>query len=522
MKIKNIFIALGAAAMLALCSCDDRLDIPKHGNMGGQEDYYKTDEEALSALASLYTTWGGNYYNWFMLNNLLSDDVHTGGGSRGDNTGMERLNEYNFDTDDGTIEALYQGIYAIIYKANLIIEKVAQDTPAKTRAVAEAYFYRGWSHFQLASMWGTAPVVDHLLQPDEYLKSNSTPEELWAQVEADFKAALDLNILPSKTDINDKETTIRVTKEVAQAMLGKTYLFTDRAKEAADMLDKVIESGKYDLWRGELDLLHHAVANSCCESMLEVQKRNDPEQTWSQFTMTYLMIGWRTGLMNIGSLDSSIAIGTYGFLNPRKDVYDAFVATEGENGYRLRASIRPYESLNKEYGLTVTPGERLVGHEGLFLWKQRALKEDLIVDQSYFQGMQYINLRVMRYAEVLLLAAEAHVLAGTGAKADEYVNIVRDRARLAPLSGVTLADVKNEKRLEFFNECLRYVDLVRWGDAESVLANQGKEVPAFADGQVKPDAFTNKVYGFKAKHKLLPIPRKEIELNSNMHQNENW
>ena len=141
---------------LTLGACDDKLDIPKHGNMGGQEDYYKTDDEAMSALASLYNTWGGNYYNWFFLNNLLRDDVYTGGGSRGDNTGYERINEYNFDTDDSTIEGLYSGLYSIIYKANLIIEKVECDTPVKTRTVAEAYFYRGWAHFQLASMWGTA------------------------------------------------------------------------------------------------------------------------------------------------------------------------------------------------------------------------------------------------------------------------------------------------------------------------------------------------------------------------------
>ena len=522
MKIKNIIIALGAALTLALGSCEDRLDIPKHGNMGGQEDYYKTDEEAMSALASLYTTWGGLYYNWYFLNNLLSDDVYTGGGSRGDNIGYERLNEYNFDTDDGTIEGVYTGLYAVIYKANLIIEKLDGDTPVKNRAIAEAYFYRGWAHFQLAALWGTAPVVDHLLEPNEYLQSNSTSDELWAQVEGDFKTAIDMDILPSKSDINDAVTTIRVTKEVAQAMLGKTYLFTGRAKEASEILDKVIESGKYDLWRGELDMLHHAVANNCCEAMLEVQKRNDPEQTWSQFTMTYLMIGWRTGMMKLGDLSSTIAEGTYGFLNPRKSAYDAFVAAEGKDGYRLRATMRTYESLNSEYGLTVNPGERLVGHEGLFLWKNRALKEDCIVDQSYFQGMQYINLRVMRYAEVLLLAAEAHVLGGSQSKADAYVNLIRDRARLAPLSGVTLADVKNEKRLELYNECVRFVDLVRWGDAETVLANQGKTVPAFANGKVAESAFSNSVYGFKNKHKLLPIPLKEIELNSNMSQNENW
>lgn len=522
MKLRNIII--GAAVLLSPClySCEDKLDIEKHGNMGGQDDFYKTDDEAMQALASLYNSWGGIYYNWFFTLNLLSDDVWTGGGSRGDNTGYERINEYNFDTDDATIEGLYSGLYAVIYNANLIIEKVEPDSSVKSRVVAEAYFFRAWASFQLVSLWGTAPVVDHLLSPDEYRKGNSSPEEMWALVESDLSHALETGALPSKTDANDRETTIRVTKEVAQAMLGKAYLFQNKNKEAADMLDKVIDSGKYELWRGDLDLLHHVAANSCCEAMLEVQKRNDPEQTWSQCTMTYLMMGWRTGMMNLGALDGVIASGTYGFLNPRKAAYDAFVATEGENGYRLRATMRTYESLNSEFGLTVSPGERLVGHEGIFLWKNRALKEDLIVDQSWWQGMQYINLRVMRYAEVLLLAAEAHIKGGSPAKALDYINQIRDRARLAPLGNVDMAALKNEKRLELYNECVRYVDLVRWGDAKEVLGHQGETVAAFTDGAVNPSAFKNSVFGFRDKHNLLPIPRQEIELNSNMTQNEGW
>lgn len=178
MKLKYILPALIASAAMLFSSCEDGLDIPKHGNMGGQDDFYKTDAETEQAVASLYNSWGGNYFNWYYLKNLLSDDNWTGGGSRGDNADMERLNEYTFDTDHGMIAGVYQGLYGIIYKANLIIEKVTPDTPVKAQAVAEAYFFRGWAHFELASLWGTAPVVDHLLQPSEYHQGNSTTEEL--------------------------------------------------------------------------------------------------------------------------------------------------------------------------------------------------------------------------------------------------------------------------------------------------------------------------------------------------------
>ncbi len=520
MKLKYLMSAIVAGAALLFASCEDGLDIAKHGNMGGQDDFYKTDAEAEEAVASMYTSWGANYYNWYFTKNMLSDDAWTGGGSRGDNPDMERLNEYTFDTDHGMIAGVYQGLYGIIYKANLIIEKMEPDTPVKAQAVAEAYFFRGWAHFELASLWGTAPVVDHLLQPGEYHKSNSTPEELWARTEEDFRTAVNSNALPSKNGADDKTGGIRVTTEVAQAMLGKTLLFEGKYAEAARMLDKVIDSKKYELYQGPLDMLQHAAANGCCEAMLEVQKRNDPEQAWTQFTMTYIMTGWRSSLLNMGTLDQ-ISSGTYGFMNPTKDLYEAFVAREGRDGYRLKATMRTYEDLNAEYGLTINSGERLVGHEGFFNWKNRALKEDCVMDASYFQALQYINLRVMRYAEVLLLAAEAQVMSG-GNRADEYVNAVRSRAHLQPLSGVTLEDIKAEKRLELCFECVRFQDLVRWGDAPRCLGERGKYVPAFSAKGIEEKAYENAAYGFRDKHNLLPIPRKETELNRNMKQNTGW
>jgi len=127
----------------------------------------------------------------------------------------------------------------------------------------------------------------------------------------------------------------------------------------------------------------------------------------------------------------------------------------------------------------------------------------------------------MRYGEVLLLAAEAHVQGGDATKALNYINQIRDRARLTPLGSVTLDDVKKEKRLELCLESVRFQDLVRWGDAESFLAEQGKQIPAFTGAETKY-MWSNPTYGFKAKHKLLPIPRKEMELNPNMKQNEGW
>ena len=521
MKTRYFYLLLVGLLATFTTSCEERLDIAKHGNLGGQEDFYKTDADAEQAVASLYTTWSGAYYNWFFGKNLLADDTWCGGGSRGDNASMEQLNEYTFDTDHAMVEGIYSSMYAIIYKANLIIDQLEPDTDAKRRAIAEAKFFRAWAHFELVSLYGTAPIVDHLLEPGEYRLPNGTPETTWAFVEQDLKDAIDSGALPSKKSADDAETGIRVTKEVAQAILGKAYVFQGKYSEGATMLDKVIESGKYALYQGNYDMLLHAATNNCCESMLECQKRNDAEQAWTQFTMTYIMMGWRTAKMNVsGNAKNWLAMGTYGFMNPRKSLYDAFVAMEGEDGYRLKSTIRTAAQLEEE-GISLIAGETFPGCEGYFMWKTRALQEDCIYDASYFQALQYINLRVMRYAEVLLLAAEAHVQGGDAGKALKYINEIRTRAKLNSLTSVTLDDVKKEKRLELCMESVRFQDLVRWGDAASAMGEQGKEIWAYST-EGATVLFTNPVYGFKERHNLLPIPRKEIELNPNMKQHANW
>lgn len=255
--------------------------------------------------------------------------------------------------------------------------------------------------------------------------------------------------------------------------------------------------------------------------MFELQWRNDQEQAWSQFDMTFLMQGWRTGVMQLdGKAAEEVAQGTYGFLNPRKSLYDAFVAAEGANGYRLKKTILNPEQM-AAYGVKVSPGQNIYGCEGYLFFKNRILKSDNIMDASYFQGLQYTDRRIMRYAEVLLLAAEANLQAGHPDVALADINEVRSRAQEAPLGTVTLQDIKTEKRLELCLEGTRYLDLVRWGDAKAALADQGKQIPNYSSKGVSWD-YTNTVYGFKDRNMLLPFPLKEKELNPNIEQNTGW
>ena len=521
MKKNILYIALLGFMSLMTVSCDSELDIEKHGNMGSMDTYYTTDENVMSGTASMYLELKSMYQTWLFTKTCLSDEVWSAGGQRGDNGEMEKLNEYRFDSNHSSIESFYQGLYGVIYKACLLTDKTESESAVAKRAINEAKVFRALAHFELVTLWGTAPVVDHLLSTDEYQQGNSTPAELWAAVEKDLTEAINSGTLPSKTDANDAQTGIRVTKEFAQALLGKAYLFQGKNSEAASMLDNVINSNKYALFAGEYDAQFHAAANNNCESLFELQKRNDPEQLWNTFDFVHIMQGWRTSVLSYtGQAVATLALGNYGFLNPRKSLYDAFVEWEGEDGYRKSKSIWNYDQL-KAFGVEIQPGASVYGDEGYFFWKNQAFRDDCAADMSYFQVGQFIDLRIMRYAEVLLMAAEANLQSGNTSKALDYINQIRTRAQETPLTSVTLSDIKMEKRLELCGEGVRYQDLVRWGDAKTAMAEQGKQVPAFTGSEVQWN-WQNSKYGFQDRNNLLPIPLKELELNPNMTQNPGW
>ncbi len=524
MRTKILLMALIAFIMTALTGCSDFLDIEKKGNLGAVEDFYKTDEDAEQAIATVYSSWGGQHYNLFMMCNMLSDDCWAGGGSKGDNPGFQNLNEYSFGTDNGAVESSFSGLYGVNYNANLVISKVNPDTPVKKRCVAEAYFFRGWANLYLAMLWGTAPVVDHLLDPSEYAAANSKEGELLEFAINNFKQAIEMNVLPSKTSKEDNQTSVRVTKEAAYAFYGKALLFAGRNDEAAEALDVVINSGLYGLYAGDYGDMFKENTEFGIESILENNQPDDNNTSWSFQNYVSVMRGWRNDMLTWSNIKDSYRqnIGGYGFENPRKQLYDDFKAWNAKGGgddYRLDQTIKTYDFVRNQMGLSVT--NTLHGHEGYWSWKFRCLEEDLVQSMGGWNVLVKTNWRYMRYAEVLLLAAEANLTADN-AKATRYINEVRTRAHLTPLGGVTLDDIKNEKRFELCFEGCRYIDLVRWGDAYEILKNQGKTVMCF-DGTTAKEEYTNSKGGFvQGRHELLPIPAKERLLNSNIEQNPGW
>lgn len=385
---------------------------------------------------------------------------------------------------------------------------------------------RAFAYFELVTLWGNAPLITEAERTDLKVH-NSTPDALWALIEDDLEAAINPKVLPEKTSLDDNITSIRITHQLAQALLGKAYVFQGKYAEAMTILDEVIDSGKFDLFQGNISDLFIAANNNNRESMFVVNKANDP--ALNTFGFVSIMTGWRPEKFdNLFALSASGALDVYtngfGYLNPTKELYEAFVDEKGEDGYRLNETIKTYKRMNSELGLQLASGEYYYGSEGYFSWKHRSSPQNYV--QGTWAGF-WNNDYIMRFAEVLLLAAEAHIQGG-GTRADEYINRIRERAHLAPISNATMDDLKKEKRLELCIESVRFQDLVRWGDAATLLKDQGKQVPALYG--IKDDGtmdirftWTNADAGFVAgKHDLLPFPQAEMNVNPNIEQNLNW
>ncbi|MBO1362868.1 RagB/SusD family nutrient uptake outer membrane protein [Prevotella sp. A2931] len=518
--MKKIFVcALALLTCLTFSACSDDLNIEKLGNLGSTDDFYKTDNDAEQAITACYTDLGTIFEPIKAIDDLLSDDVWCGGGNRNDNAQRETIGDYTFGSTNELIQQTYEGLYTMIYHANLMLQKFERyDTPVKKRDQAEAYFFRGLAHFYLGAYFGTAPVVDHLLEPSEYAKTNSTREQLYTQAAADLKAAIGSESLSRKTALDTKLA--RISKEAAQAFLGKVLVFAENYTEAAQNLNEVINSGLYRLnTTMPYENLLHAGADFDAEHVLEWNAVADYANYTQILSLYYIYRGFRGEFFNWNATDSQItnvSNSSYGFFNPTEDLYNAFVKEEGTDGYRLNQSIKTVRQI-ADMGITLALGKTLHGNEGYFNWKQRMLNTDFII----FGLFPTVNRLWMSYAEVLLLAAEANLQAGDKPEALKALNAIRQRAKLPVKTDLTMDDIKTEKRLELWGLGTRWMDLVRWGDAAGRLNGKGKEMPGFNGRKIVE--YANPDAGFKSdKNEMLPIPDQEIKLNKNMKQNKGY
>ena len=349
MKTKYLSI-LACVCMLALgfTSCEKQLDIEQHGVLD-YSTFYQTDEEAEQAATAIYEQLRGAVFNYTMILNSLGDDFWSGGGARNDNADLEQFNEFTFGTEAGYVQGLFQTFYSVIYKCNVVLGHVEGGTAIQDRSIAEAHVLRAWAYFNLINLWGTPPIVDHELEASEYSRPNGTKEELWGLVVSDLETAINSGKLPEKSSVND-QSLWRTTKQFAQAMLGKAYMWQGNYSAAITQFEAVMSSGKYALYDDYENLLQYGHQRNC-EMMFESNRVVDPNNVFNNSDIVPLMINWRTDKMTVPSSVGLYSTG-WGFLCPQKSLYEDFVAVEGKDGYRLNATMKTFEQV-QEMGCTV-------------------------------------------------------------------------------------------------------------------------------------------------------------------------
>ena len=522
MKTKYILLTF-LTAVMALSSCDSLLDIPRKGAID-YNTYYKTDDEIESGAITMYSDVRGWYYNVMLVKNIISDDYYAGGAAHGDNVDMDALGEFGFNSETGQIESSFSGYYGLIYHANVILGHIdPTQSEAAARAVAEAHLFRGWAYFELTTLWGNPPIVDHELAPSEYAQPNASTEDLWALIESDLSYAVNSGKLAQKSSLNDN-TTWRATKQFGQALLGKAYLWMAKElgdnsyyKKSADMCAAVINSGLYDLFTAAPygDQRNQAYKMNC-EDLFESIRVNDLDNQGDNFDFYGAMVSWRSSGSEMTIPSDVATTGGWGFMVPTEDLLKTFESYEGKNSYRRTETLKTYQEL-REMGVV---WNMTTLSTGIFNWKGRFMSDEV----SYYCMINTKNPLWMRLAEVLLIGAEASYMAGDVATATNYVNRIRSRAQLPALNGVDLETIKTEKRLELCGEGQRFQDLLRWGDAADRLKDMGKDYPKMEpNGEVTYVPSGRSIYGFKTgKHEHLPYPYTEVMLNENIIQNPGY
>jgi hypothetical protein len=536
MKKWYIFVFIG---LVSVSCSQDSLDIPQKGVLELETFYAEaTDDEAESLIAAVHKCFyiDAMGVTNIMALNLMGGDMYCGGNSFADQaTGYRLFSYYNFTYSQSTVQSLYTAFYKINYWCNLIIEKLTNDSPVKNRVIAEARFYRALCHMYLTRIWGTPPLVNSSETTDT--PPNATPAELWAWIEQNFTEAA--NELPSKPARGTQQTIGgRPTKETALSYLGKAQVIQKKYSEASETLKKIIDTNLYDLV-DDLSILYRHEADFCDEYILEFNIENDPSTGADQSDSRHIWMNWR--YTNLATPSGYYTAGwgfgqslTYEFINFAQE----HEAVNGAFSNRYMNLVKSYKDvLAMDYPEGVTPGiiasvGFLVDNVGYFGTRWLLRSGDVITGTGVTSVMNvrsHANQPYMRYAEVLLLYAEAEI--GKGNNTGEgltALNEVRTRAGLPTLLSMNLQDVKNERRMEFWGDGERFLDLVRWGDAPAVLADVNRYRYQLnginADGTY--DIFSDgKVYGVgfvAGKNEYWPFPETELIANPNLVQNPGW
>jgi hypothetical protein len=496
--IYKILLMLFVLIMFS-CNKDEFLSIEDAGVVTSS-DYLTTEEGVETAMVGIYsnmqTLYCSGFQNLLLLKNLPGDDCLAGSSTSSNSPDYQDVDDFTVETDNSFIETAWSDLYTIINRSNTLINGAdASVSDYVVEMIAEAKALRAYSYLELVTMFGGVPLrVVNASEESDYSIPRSTVDEVYTQIETDLLDAIEYLPLKSEYSSGNK---YRFSKGAAQALLGKAYLYQQEYANAVEQFDNVINSGEYSLV-AEFDSIWREVEEFGDESLFEVSYTSENSYTWSSYTWGSSECNLSIGVQGIRSDDvsfssSSLAISDgWGYNRPSAEIGLAF-ENAGDTIMRGPATLISEEDLVATGA--VIQKEVTHDYEGYQRLKYQSWSSetDLMATALLNFGT---NWRLIRYADVLLMAAEANYYNGDEAAALIYLNKVRTRADLLPLSasGSNLFDaIVLERELELAFEGSRFWDLVRWDMANDELSDIG-----FVSGR----------------DELFPIPQDEIDSNT--------
>jgi hypothetical protein len=490
---KYLFISLTALAIFSTItiSCsDDFVDRPVQYSIDS-ENYFNSKSDYDNALIAAYDLLQTTYLN-SMLGEIASDNTLAGGESQSDTPGFQQIDDMIHTPVNSNLKNLWDWMFAGVQRANYILEfKDKTDFPEKKQVIAEARFLRAYYHFELVKWFGAIPMKgDARFSPgDEKLIPRSPASAVYAVIESDLIfAAANLSATAAQKG--------RVTRGAALALLGKAYLYQNKFPQAASTLESLISTSPYSLI-ANYNIIFENEGENGLESVFEVQYTDVEGAGFGclQCSEGNVAVGFNGPRNYTGTLFTS----GFSFNVPTQKVVNAFEAGDS----RKAVAILDIEAWATATGATFGKGYE---HTGFFNRKYipRTRRTESQGDLNLTNPNNY---RAIRYADVLLMAAEAYNRGGLDdAKARMYLNQVRRRAfgdlnHDISSSGAALTDfILAERRVELVGEGHRFFDLVRTGKA------------------------AQEITGFTAnKNELFPIPIEEIQFaNGNWQQNPGY
>ena len=561
---KTLITTLAVASITFSCK-DSFLEVLPTGSLGEAQLTSKAGVEG-TLLGAYSMMLGKNFSrlagpnNW-VFGSILGGDANKGT-DPGDYTAINPIQRYEADATNGDITSTWLAKYEGISRTNSTIRLANKSTVLsaddKKRIIGEARFIRGHFYFELKKLFNSAPYIDETLDYGTGIEKVPNTPDFWGKIEADFKFAYDN--LPETLDAAG-----RANKWAAASYLGKTYLYQKKFADAKAIFDLVIANGKttngkkYNLvpryaqiFNAEND--NHEESIFATQTSMNTGSTNNsngyddlnyPYNTGSEgpgnccgfFQPSFELVNsFRTDAKGLPVLDGSYNSASMAVKNDYGiDTKDAFTPDAGNLDPRLDHSVGrrgiQYLDWRDHPGKDWIRSQPYAGPYSPKKYVYYKSQENTLTDgSSWTRGYSVMNYTILRFADVLLMAAEAEIEVGDINKAREYVNRVRTRAAnkdgfvknkagSGPAANYSIGTydaawsdkevartaVRFERKLELSGEGHRFFDLVRWGIAEKTL-----NAYLAVDGKILSIKFGGAKFT-TGKNEYLPIPQTQID-----------